>query len=182
MAGSARDDLLTVLARERGRELTGYAYLLTGDLPAAEDLVQDALVKVFVRLRSGFTPDTAEAYVRRTILTLYLDGYRRRRLWATVGRLAAVEERIDGPETQVTDQVDLQAALARLAPRERAAVVLRYFDDLPVAQIAERMGLAQGTVKRYLSDAVQRMDGQVGDRPETHEIDVTLTRSARTGH
>jgi DNA-directed RNA polymerase specialized sigma24 family protein len=81
------DRLLGDLARERGSALTSYAYLLTGDVAAAQDLVQDALVKVFVRTRKGFTPDAAETYVRHAILTLYIDGYRRRRNWASVRHL-----------------------------------------------------------------------------------------------
>jgi len=72
------DDAMATLARERGKALTGYAFLLTGDLRDAEDLVQDALVKTFVRRRSGLELGSAEGYLRRTILTTYIDGYRRR--------------------------------------------------------------------------------------------------------
>jgi len=78
---------LTQLVQERGEVLVRYAYLLTGDLPAAQDLVQDALVKVFGRLRTGFEPDVLEAYVRRAIATLYVDGHRKHRRWADVQHL-----------------------------------------------------------------------------------------------
>ncbi|WP_284329353.1 RNA polymerase sigma factor [Demequina litorisediminis] len=53
--------------------------------------------------------------------------------------------------------LDVRAALARLSPRERACIVLRFYDDLTVPAIAERLGLAEGTVKRYLSDASARL-------------------------
>src|SRR5659263_378344 len=83
------DDAMATLARERGKALTGYAYLLTGDLRDAEDLVQDALVKTFVRRRSGLELGSAEGYLHRTILTTYIDGYRRRRRWEDLRHLLA---------------------------------------------------------------------------------------------
>jgi DNA-directed RNA polymerase specialized sigma24 family protein len=73
------DEAVAALARERGRALVGYAYLLTGNLRDAEDLVQDALVKTMVRARSGVDLDAAEAYVRRAVLTTFVDGHRRLR-------------------------------------------------------------------------------------------------------
>jgi len=98
------DDELGDLVARRGRALNGYAYLLCGDAQQAEDLVQDALVKVFSQLRRPWrgrpapvrTVDldadppgrpeivSTEGYVRSAILTLYLDGYRRRRRWTGV--------------------------------------------------------------------------------------------------
>ncbi|WP_407319260.1 sigma-70 family RNA polymerase sigma factor [Isoptericola halotolerans] len=162
------EDELAELAHRRGRALVGYAYVLCGEQRQAEDLVQDALVKVFSRLRrhrgpaapapglhplDGERSGTSEAYVRRAILTLYLDEYRRRRRWRGVRHLVASEDRARGPASGATARADVAAALARLTPRERACVVLRYFEDLTVPRIAEELGLAQGTVKRYLSDA-----------------------------
>ncbi len=77
------DDVVAELLATRGRALTRYAYLLCGNAADAEDLVQDALVKTFARRRAGLELDSAEAYVRRAILTLYLDGWRKRGRWAT---------------------------------------------------------------------------------------------------
>jgi RNA polymerase sigma factor (sigma-70 family) len=143
--------------------------VLCGDQREAEDLVQDALVKVFSRLRrpaNGARPGvhpldadvvTAEAYVRKAILTLYLDGYRRRRRWTGVRHLVATDDHARGPESGATARADVAAALGTLPPRERACVVLRYFDDLTVPQISEALGLAQGTVKRYLADATSSL-------------------------
>jgi len=71
------------LVRTRHRALLGYAHLLSGNVRDAEDLVQDALVKVFSR-KSAPQPHAAEAYVRRAIYTIYLDLYRRRTRWSRV--------------------------------------------------------------------------------------------------
>lgn len=72
------DEVMAVLASERGVALNAYAYLLTGDLRDAEDLVQEALVKTFIRGRH-LEIASAEGYVRTAILTTWIDTYRRRR-------------------------------------------------------------------------------------------------------
>lgn len=177
VAVGTRDVALATLVSERGDALVRYAYLFTGDVPAAQDLVQDALVKVFVRLRGGFEPDTLEAYVRRAITSLYIDGHRRRRSWAAVQHLLADGGVAGGPDGGVPDHVDLHRALAGLGRQERAAVVLRFFEDLTVPEIADRMGLAQGTVKRYLSDALGRLEQRLGPMPvDDHHDDVVPVR------
>ncbi|GAA3800487.1 RNA polymerase sigma factor [Cellulomonas soli] len=152
---------MAVLASERGAALTAYAYLLTGDLRDAEDLVQDALVKTFVRGRS-LEISSVEGYVRTAILTTWIDTYRRRRQWLRVRHLMVRGERQEGPADEVGARNDVRAALHLLAPQQRACVVLRYYDDLTVAEIADRMGLADGTVKRYLSLAVGRLETLLG--------------------
>ena len=171
------DEAMTTLARERGKALTGYAYLLTGDLGDAEDLLQDALVKVFVRART-VEAAAAEGYVRRAILNLYIDGYRRRRHWRELRHLVARSDSHDGPEDGVAQQVDVRAALMSLPPQQRACVVLRFYDDLTVPEIAERLALAEGTVKRYLSVGVHRMEALLGPMtPMTHTEVVTVEGS-----
>ena len=171
------DQLLADLAQQRGRDLVAYAYLFTGEEASAQDLVQDAFVKVFGRLRTGFTPDTAEAYVRRTIATLYVDGYRRRSRWPARVHLIAEERAADSQATEVADRVSLQTALAQLSPQERACVVLRFHADLTVPEIAAEMRLADGTVKRYLSNAMHKLEDLLGPiRPaHTDSIDVLPT-------
>ncbi|GAB3162679.1 SigE family RNA polymerase sigma factor [Myceligenerans halotolerans] len=174
----AWEDELGELMATRGNALVRYAYMLSGDRALAEDLVQDALVKVFSRLRgpAGHTRRTAgstkgarvhaldesplenaEGYVRRAILTLYLDGYRKRQRWYDIKHLLADDGAGRAADAAATARVDVMSALARLGPRQRACVVLRYFDDLTVPQIADVLGTAQGTVKRYLSDATDRL-------------------------
>ena len=177
------DERLTVLVAERGGALVGYAYLLCGRLSEAEDLVQEGLVRTFSRRRSGADVAWLEAYVRQAILSAYLDGYRKRRRWAGVAHLfAADHEPVPGPETLAVRRTDIREALAALSPRERACVVARYLDDLSTREVAERLRLSEGAVKRYLSDARARLgdllDDQAAETDPDH-VDVTTTRSER---
>ncbi|MFD7021255.1 RNA polymerase sigma factor [Promicromonospora sukumoe] len=160
------EDELAELVVRRGGALVGYAYSLTRDKTQAEDLVQDALVKIYSRLRrptpaGGQTqldldrPDAtnAEGYVRRAILTIYLDGYRRRNHWAGLKHLLADDDSAPGADRVATARVDVGTALRQLSPRQREVVLMRFFDDLTVPQIAAALGTSQGTVKRHLFDA-----------------------------
>lgn len=160
MAG--QDDVVETLISTRSRALTGYAYLLCGNVEDAEDLVQDALVKTFARRRAGLQLESAEGYVRRAILTLYLDGWRRRGRWAGRRHLVAEAPSAAGPEDGTTARVDVVAALRHLPPQQRACVVLRFYEDLTVAEIAEHLGVGAGSVKRYLSMGVHRMEALLG--------------------
>lgn len=157
---------LTTVALGRGPALVGYAYLLTGDLDSARDLVQEALVRTYGRPRTASDLAWVEAYVRRVILNIYLDAYRRDRAWGRVRHLFVVPEagppRDPDPATRTADQVDVQAAPQTLPPRERACVVLRFYDDLTVPALADRLGISEGAAKRYLSDAVRRLAGSLG--------------------
>ncbi|HWR86624.1 MAG TPA: sigma-70 family RNA polymerase sigma factor [Rhodoglobus sp.] len=151
------EDVVTRLVAERGDALTRYAALVSGRPGDAADLVQDALVRTFGRLRNGHSIASAEAYVRRAILNASIDAGRRSSRWRRIRHLEAVPESQPAPDGDVHAQVDLQAELARLTPRERACLVLRYYDDLTVAAIAETLGLSEGAVKRYLSDGLGRL-------------------------
>ena len=160
---------LTAVARERGPALVGYAYLLTGDLDSARDLVQEALVRTYGRPRTASDLAWVEAYVRRVILNIYLDAYRRDRAWGRVRHLFVAPEAGPpddaDPATRTADQVDVQAALQTLTARERACVVLRFYDDLTVPRVAERLGISEGAAKRYLSDGVRRLGDVLGPVP-----------------
>ncbi len=150
--------VLTELVRSRGAALARYATLLCGNASDGEDLVQDALTKVFSRFRRSHSeegPEYAEAYVRRTIVTLYLDSYRRGRRWRAVQHLFEPAQVHHDESTSA--RVDVARALATLPPRQRACVVLRYYADLTIEQTGDELGLAAGTVKRYLHEANQRL-------------------------
>ena len=112
-----------------------------------------------------------EAYVRRAILNTYLNSRRRRQRWGDVVHLVADADATAGPDAIVAVRADVHAALARLSPRERACVVLRHFEDLTVHEIAARLELSEGAVKRYLSDARARLAPMLGDR-EREDVDV----------
>lgn len=178
------EEVLDDLVRTRRRALTAYAYLLCNDLREAEDLVQDALVAVFSR-RTDTDIESVEAYVRRTILNTYLDGFRRRRRWAAIRHLNASPTEQPASESTTADhipiRVDVQRALTTLAPRERACIILRFYEDLTVPAVASRLSLSVGTVKRYLSDAVRRLETELGPLPSAHleDLETTLRRSPR---
>lgn len=157
------EGVVTELVTQRGDALLRYATLLCGSRDDAADLVQDALVRTFGRLRNGFGVESAEAYVRRAILNAHLDGGRRASRWR---RIAPLEYRPDEQPSiapAVEQRLDLLAELQKLAPRERACLVLRYYDDLKVDDIARTLGISAGAVKRYLSDGLAKLAVSVAD-------------------
>jgi RNA polymerase sigma-70 factor (ECF subfamily) len=171
------EQALDALVRDRGAALIRYAELLTGDRREAEDLTQEALVRTFGRGRSSLRePAAVEGYVRRAILHGYLDGYRRRRLWQDLRHLVAREDVVGGHADAAGDRTDVRRALVLLPPRQRAAVVLRFYDDLTVPEIARRLGVSDGAVKRYLHDGVAALEQHLGpldrDRGRAQDDDL----------
>ena len=153
--------------------------------------MQDALVKTYARGSVGTHPDNVEGYLRRAILSTFLDGFRRRNRWAAVRHLVTTDDAAPGHEAAVEARMDVRAALGALSPRERACVVLRFYDDLSIARIADQLSLSEGAVKRYLSDGVHRMEALLGPlvasraRREVHgdadgDIDVLMTTGRKS--
>lgn len=165
-------DMMEQLVRERERALLSYAYLVCGDPTQAQDLVQDALVRTFSRERKGLTAVKAEGYVRRAITTAYVDQYRRGQRWLRVQHLFRPDAYAPDRMGQVEAGSDVNEALATLPPRVRACVVLRFFDDLTVPQIARQLGLAEGTVKRYLSDGLGQLELALGPLEDASTADA----------
>ena len=163
---AAWEQVVTRLVRERGDALTRYAAVVSGRPDDAADLVQDALVKTFGRLRNGFSIASAEAYVRRAILNTALDAGRRTTRWRRIAHLTAEPELTESRDADTASRIDLQSQLARLSPRERACLVLRYYDDLKVDDIATTLDISAGAVKRYLSDGLAKLAIQLADDPE----------------
>jgi RNA polymerase sigma factor (sigma-70 family) len=163
----AWERVVETLVAERGDALVHYAYFVSGNRDDAADLVQDALVKTFGRLRNGFTVASAEAYVRRTILNSYVDRGRRVTRWRKIAHLEVQPEIQDSTADATGERIDLHGELQKLSPRERACLVLRYYDDLTVNDIALTLELSPGTVKRYLSDGLGKMATRLspGQRP-----------------
>ena len=135
------------------------AYLLTGDRALAEDLVHEAFVRMFGRFRDLRHREAFRAYLRTTVVNLARSHFRRRRVERAyverAGRApeAAPEERGGRPE--------MWEALASLQPRQRAAIVLRYYEDLTEAQTAEVLGCAVGTVKSLVSRGLDRLRAEI---------------------
>ena len=146
--------LVEQLVRERGPRLTAYAALLVGRDGDAEDLVHDALVKVFSKSRRLASVGEAEGYVRSAMPSIVID---RARSAASRRRASTRAFEREPSRADLDAGLDVRRALRELPPREQVCVVLRFFDDLTVPQIAAQTGLAQGTIKRYLHDATARL-------------------------
>ncbi|QLQ10385.1 MAG: SigE family RNA polymerase sigma factor [Nocardioidaceae bacterium] len=136
------------------RQLLRSAYLLTGDLHRAEDLVQEALVKVALRW-SRLRDQYPTAYARRILVRDAATGWRRRRE-TPVDQVTEFAKR---PEVSSDAEAELivRRALARLTPAQRAVVVLRHFDDLTERETAEILGVSVGTVKSQNAAALARL-------------------------
>jgi RNA polymerase sigma-70 factor (sigma-E family) len=173
------EDEFDTFARERGPALVGYGYLLTGELHAAQDLVQDAFVRTFARHRAGGDAEKIEAYVRQAMLNVYRDSYRKRRTWFGVRPLVAERAAYGPPDAVAAARIDVHSALARLSPRERTCVVLRHYEDLTVPEIATRLNLSEGAVKRYLSDARARLGPMLAEGADQHVDVVTRKETER---
>ena len=139
----------------RGAALSRAAFLLTGDHQAAEDLVQETYVVMVQRWQKAMRVDP-EAYVRRILYSRFVDGWRRRRLlelpWSTPPDVSAGDL-----VEAATDRITLQAALDRLTPRQRAVLVLRFYEDMTETQAATVLGVSPNTVKSQTRVALQRL-------------------------
>jgi RNA polymerase sigma-70 factor (sigma-E family) len=141
----------------RSGALVRSAFLLTGDQGEAEDLVQAALTKAWMRWGRILRQDAPEAYVRRIMLSTFLTWRRRR--WRGEIFVANVPDQPDRRDhfAEVERRSAVLAALRKLPPRQRAVVVLRFFDDLTEAQAADAMGCSVGTVKSQSAKALARL-------------------------
>lgn len=128
------------------------AYLLTGDHQDAEDLVQVALVKAVPHWHR--IADRPEPYVRRILARESVNRWRRRR-WREVSTDVLPERA--GAGSDPDEGAVLRDALALLAPRQRAVIVLRYYEDLTERQTADALGISVGTVKSQARDGIARL-------------------------
>ncbi|HEX3908879.1 MAG TPA: SigE family RNA polymerase sigma factor [Mycobacteriales bacterium] len=141
--------------------LTRFAYLICGDRNAAQDLVQTALTRTMLRW-SKIDQGRAEAYVRTAIVNEQRMAWRRR--WRGERPTLELPEVIGADAFARVDQLDaLQRALAGLPVRQRAAVVLRYLDDMTEAQAAEVLQCSVGTVKSQTSRGLSRLRALLSD-------------------
>lgn len=154
-----------VLARQAA--LLRTAYLLTGHPQDAEDLVQTTLVKVVPQWRR--IADNPEPYVRRVLVNENVSRWRRRR-WREHSTDDVPEQLADDPD--VAELVVVRAALSALAPRQRAVLVLRYYEGLSEAEIAATLGIAPGTVKSQARDGLAKLRQAL----PAEEDDGSLTR------
>ena len=159
----------------RSPALLRTGYLLTGDAAAAEDLVQNALFKTWGQWRRVSAMDNPDAYVRRVMLN------DRRSWWRRTGareQLVAVPPERPGPdeEAALAERDRVWRVMSRMPPRMRAVLVLRYWDDLSEAEIADALGCSVGTVKSQASRGLRRLADLLGpDRADA-------ARGDREGH
>ena len=151
-SGRVREDVMQRLFDEHYGPLCRLAFVIIGNRALAEEIVMEALLRTF----SGFgrlrDPQRADVYLRRAVINLSRSGIRRRML----ERRVSAENREPGvaPAGRVPEDVAVVwAAVRELPERQRACVVLRYYEDLPEARIAEVLDCSVGTVKSQLSKA-----------------------------
>ncbi|MER7888929.1 SigE family RNA polymerase sigma factor [Micromonospora sp. NPDC094482] len=137
------------------------AYLLCGDWHTADDLASTALVKLLRHWRRVSVMENPDAYLRRTLLRVWLD--ERRRPWRREAAWAQVPERpaSAGGTEGTADRLTILALLAELPPRRRAVLVLRFFCDLSVEETARELGCTPGTVKSQSARAIEALRGRL---------------------
>jgi RNA polymerase sigma-70 factor (sigma-E family) len=136
------------------------AYLLTGDRHRAEDVVSEAFVKVFRRWGAGV--EQPRAYIRRAVVNEANSRFRRLALERREAAKRSGDERgARGADEQLADQDAVFKALRRLPERQRTALVLRYYSDLPEREVAEAMGVSVGTVKSSVSRGLERLRAEL---------------------
>jgi RNA polymerase sigma-70 factor (sigma-E family) len=143
-------------ADSRLSALLRYATMLTGDPHTAQDLVQDTMVRVQLNWRRVARSDSPDGYVRRMLTNQFID--LRRGSWLKRVLLRAEPEPVRAVPTDHADETAerdrVWSMLAGLPRQQRAALVLRYYEDLPDAEIAEALGCAVGTVRSSISRAL----------------------------
>jgi RNA polymerase sigma-70 factor (sigma-E family) len=151
MGEDSHDVGFEAFAAARIPSLLRFGFALAGSTVEAEDLVQEALVRLASRWESVTAVGSPEPYVRRTMVNLHVSWWRsRRREWL----------RADPPERVIIDSLpnrDLWVALRKLPPRQRAVVALRYLEDLTEAETAAVLGCSVGTVKSQTAKAITKL-------------------------
>ena len=153
---------LAALYERHSREAVRLAYLLTGNRAQAEDLVQDAFVRLAGRFIDLRDPDGFGHYLRRTVVNLSNSWWRRKKV-----ERAYLEHEMQRPVAEAAEPPDpaereaLWQSLQRLNPKQRTAIVLRFYEDLSEEQISEAMGVPRGTVKSLVSRGLEAMRQEI---------------------
>lgn len=162
------DDGFVAWATARRGALRRTAYLLCGNWSTADDVVQETLVRMHRRWRR-IAADSSDAYARRVLTSVCID--EGRRPWR---REALVDTVPDTVPDRAYDQqppggaAPLLTALAQVPPRQRAVLVLRFWEDLSVEQTAETLGCSTGTVKSQCARGLARLRGLLPDDELTY--------------
>jgi RNA polymerase sigma-70 factor (sigma-E family) len=147
-------------AATRSSALIRVAYMLTGDQHAAEDLLQTALTKAAARW--GRIHTSPEAYVRQVMYREQVSWWRRRARHREIPMADLPDQAAAVPDISAETRLSLQQALRALPAGKRAVLVLRYFDDLPEAQVASILGCSVGTVRSQTHKAITQLRAALG--------------------
>ena len=160
-----REEKFREFVAARSPALLRLAYLVCGDPNLAEDLLQTALARTYLAWRRLDGIDSLEAYSRRVLLNTATSWWRRR--WRGERPTGDLPERPIGDHShQVVERDAIWQLLSTLPARQRAVIVLRYYEDLSEAEIAAQLGMAPGTVKSYASRALTALRTQLSPSPD----------------
>jgi len=140
-----------------GGQLSRFAYLLTGNHHAAEDLMQSALAKVAARWKKVAAYERPEAYVRRIMLNEHISGWRRRQKLVEHPYEQLPEPPVADRSEQTVQRILLERALAMLTAKQRAVIVLRFYHDMTEAEAAAELRCSIGTVKSQTHRALGKL-------------------------
>ncbi|WP_158842921.1 SigE family RNA polymerase sigma factor [Saccharothrix deserti] len=157
---SDRDTAFAEYFAARSEAMRGTAYLLCGDWHRAEDLVQATFTKLYVAWRRINRHEALDAYARQTLVRTFVSELRRG--WFRKERVSdtPVETAAVG-RGSAEDRLVLLAALAKVPPRQRAVLVLRYWEDLSVEETARALNCSEGTVKSQAARGLQTLRGLI---------------------
>lgn len=157
--GSEKEYIEYVTARIPA--LRRLAFLLAGDDHRADDLVQQTITTLFLKWRRASAAEHLDAYVRTMLVRTFVD--ERRRAWAKVLLFRYAPEPPPVDASAFEDRQLVRAALARLPRRQQAVLVLRFFYDLPVDEVATTLGCTAGTVKSHTSRGLATLRRLLGE-------------------
>ena len=146
---------LAEIFSEHGRETTELAFFLTGEPELAQDIAQEAFIRLFGRFANLRNQDAARAYLRRTVVNLARSHFRRRRTERSYLERSGEPERLDPSTPDLDTEEDMFRLLQHIPDRQRAALVLRFYFDLSESQTADTLGVSEksvnGLVRRGLN-------------------------------
>jgi RNA polymerase sigma-70 factor (sigma-E family) len=161
MRSSREATAFTEFMSARSASLFRTAYLIVGDHQLAQDLLQESLIKTYVAWPRLRDVSKAEGYTRKTIVTTAIS-WRRRRSFHERPTDLLPDTAVPDAGEEVTTHASLVAQLRTLPPRQRAAIVLRYYEDLSEAQTADVMGCSVGAVKSHVFTGLGRLRDHLG--------------------
>lgn len=163
------------LAISSGDRLFAIARLILRDVDRAQDAVQEALVQAWRALPQLRDPDRFDAWMRKLLVNACTDMSRRSKRWDMRIGLIPLPEPVADMSHSIADRDQLERGFRRLKPEQRAAIVLRYYLDLTVPQVAESLGIPEGTAKSRLHHAMAALRAALDADARGLEPDLSET-------